>query len=332
MRLVLCIIAGVVCLAAQGLPIGTVQVYGNRKVSEAEIRKVIGAREGGALPRSKGDVEDRLAKLDGVVQASLFAACCDDSKTILYVGIEERGAIHFDFNEEPENEEVKLPITIGKAYADFLNATAEAARAGDTAEVLGDGHSLMHNAKVRYIQLGFLAMADENKAILRQVLKESADPEQRAIAAYVIGYVKDKASVQDDLQRALRDPDATVRANALRALAAFVVYAQKHPDEGLRVSATWLIEMLNSVVWTDRNNAAVALVTLTEGRDPSLLEQLKTRALQPVVEMARWKYLPHALPGFILAGRIAGVPEAELQSAWNHEDREPVIRKALGKK
>ncbi|MDZ4802655.1 MAG: HEAT repeat domain-containing protein [Bryobacteraceae bacterium] len=331
MRTLLVVLLPVVCLA-QGLPIGTVQIYGNRKVSEAEIRKVTGAHEGGPLPKSKGEVEERLSKLEHVVQANLFAACCDEGKTILYIGIEERGAVHFNFNEEPDNEQVALPALLGKAYADFLSATGEAARAGDTGEMLADGHSLMHNAKVRYIQLGFAAMVDAHKAVLRKVLRESADAEQRAIAAYLIGYVKDKPSVQDDLQRALRDPDPTVRANALRALAAFVVYSQKHPDGEMRVSPTWMVEMLNSTIWTDRNNAAVALVTLTEGRDASLLEQIRVRALQPVVEMGRWKYLPHALPGFILAGRIAGVPELELQAAWNKEQREPVIRKALGKK
>ena len=63
--------------------------------------------------------------------------------------------------------------------------------------------------------------------------------------------------------------------------------------------------MLNSLVWTDRNNAAVALVTMTESRDPGMLDQLRSRAMHSVVEMARWKYLPHSLPGFILAGRLA---------------------------
>ncbi|MBC7926527.1 MAG: HEAT repeat domain-containing protein [Bryobacteraceae bacterium] len=314
---------------AQGLPIGIVQIYGNHRVSENDVRKILGVREGGSLPKSKGDIEERLASLDNVVSANLFAACCDEKRTILYVGIEERGSTHFDFNEEPTDDQVTLPIAIGQAYAQFLNAASVAAKAGETGELLSDGHSLMQSAKVRYIQLGFLAMADDNVAILRKVLAQSADPEQRAIAAYVIGYVKDKASVQEDLQKALRDADPTVRANALRALAAFVVYSQKHPEAGLRISPTWLIEMLHSIVWTDRNNAAVALVTLTEGRDGALLDQLRERAIQPIVEMARWKYLPHALPGFILAGRLAGLSEEDLQAAWNKETREPVIKKAV---
>lgn len=318
----------VLCLA-QGLPIGIIQVYGNRKVSETDIRKNLGVREGDVLPRSKGDTEERLASLNGVIEANLFAACCDSGKTILYVGVEERGNPHFDFRDEPTNEEAVLPIEIVQAYAQFLNAAGQAARAGETAENLTEGHSLMANTKVRYVQLGFAALAEDNKPVLKKVLAESANAEQRAIAAYVLGYVKDKASVQDDLQSALRDPDSTVRANALRALAAFVVYSQKHPEAGLKVSPTWMVEMLNSLVWTDRNNAAVALVTMTENRDPAILDQIRTRAMQSVAEMARWKYLPHALPGFILAGRLAGLTEPQLQDAWNKEDREPVVRKAL---
>jgi len=324
----LTILLPVVCLA-QAPTVGTIQVYGNRRVSEAEIRKKLGVREGGALPKSKGELEDRLAQLDNVVSATLFAACCDDRKTILYVGIEEKGSPHFDYNTEPASEEVLLPSAVAQAYAEFLNATAEAARLGEADEDLTQGHSLMRNAKARYVQLGFVALADEHREILRKVLRQSADPEQRAMAAYVLGYSNDKAAVQDDLQYALRDPDDTVRANALRALGAFAVYAQKHAEAGLKISATWLVEMLNSLVWTDRNNAAVALVTLTETRDSAILDQIRDRSLASVVEMARWKHLPHALPAFILVGRLAGVQEADLQKAWNNDQREPIIRQAL---
>ena len=54
-------------------------------------------------------------------------------------------------------------------------------------------------------------------------------------------------------------------------------------------------------MFTDRNNAAIALVTLTESRDPGILEEIRTGALLSIVEMARWKHLPHALPAYILA-------------------------------
>ena len=86
---------------------------------------------------------------------------------------------------------------------------------------------------------------------------------------------------------------------------------------------------MNSVVWSDRRNASLALVNLTETRDSDALELIRQRALGSVVNMARWHDLEHALPGFILAGRLAGLDEKQIQTAWVNGDREAVIRKAL---
>lgn len=316
-----------ICLA-QVPTVGIIEIYGTKNISQAEIRKALGTSEGGRLPRSKGDVEDKIAAIDGVVAAHVEAACCEDGKAILYVGVEDRGAPHFDYNSEPQAEDVVAPQAVIDAYNSFLQAAREAGPAGEVGEDLSQGHSLMQNAKARYVQLGFVGLAEEHRDALRKVLRESANAEHRAIAAYVLGYSKDKAAAESVLQFALRDSDETVRANALRALGAIAVYARKNPDAGVKVSPTWMIEMLNSLVWTDRHNAAVALVTLTEDREPSMLDQIRSRALTSVVTMARWRHLPHALPAFILAGRVAGVAEDVLQDAWNKEDREPIVRRA----
>jgi hypothetical protein len=316
-----------VCLA-QTPSIGVIEIYGAKSVPRAEILKQLGTKEGGQLPKSKGDVEDRLAEIDNVLAAHLAAACCENGKAILYVGLQERGSPLFEYHAEPAAEDVKAPLPVVAAYGTFLEAARQAGRAGQAGEDLSQGHSLLADPAARYLQLGFVGLADEHKAALQKVIREAAIPEDRAIAAYILGYAKDKASVQNDLQYALRDPDDTVRSNALRAIAAFAVYARKNPESGLRVSPTWIIEMLNSLVWTDRNNAAVALVTLTEARDESTLNQLRERALPSVLEMARWRHLPHALPAFILAGRIAGLSEETVQEAWNKEQREPVLKRA----
>lgn len=319
------------CLA-QIPKVGSIEIYGNNQVSETEIRKALGVKEGDPLPSSRGETEDRLAEIKGITGAHLFAACCEAGRGILYVGVQERGAPYFSYHNEPEAD-LLLPDAVTAPYGRFVEAAHEAARSGQAAEDLTKGHSLLQDPKARYIQLGFPALADEHLGTLRKVLRESADPEHRAMAAYLVGYATDKVKAQEDLQYALRDPDDTVRANALRALAAFSVYAQKNPAAGLKVSPTWMVEMLNSVVWTDRNNAAVALVTITENRDESVLQQIRERALPSLIQMARWKHLPHALPPFILTGRVAGVPEAELRQAWNDEKREPVIERATsGKK
>ena len=58
------------------------------------------------------------------------------------------------------------------------------------------------------------------------------------------------------------------------------------------------------------------------------LAHLRERALPALIEMARWKHLAHALPAFILLGRMAGLPETEIQEAWKSGDRERVIARA----
>ena len=135
--------------------------------------------------------------------------------------------------------------------------------------------------------------------------------------------------VLDDLFFAIRDPDDTVRSNAIRALGAISVKAKLDPDSGLKIPPTWFIEMLNSVVWTDRNYAAASLTTLTDSRDPATLDQIRERALPSLIEMAKWKHLEHALPGYILLGRVAGIPENELQDAWKDGNRDQMIDRAL---
>jgi hypothetical protein len=186
----------------------------------------------------------------------------------------------------------------------------------------------MSDPAVRAVQMEFAETADANLTELRAALREGDSEEHRAIAAYVIGYTKDKAKVINDLQYALQDPDDTVRNNAMRSLTAFAVYGKKNPDSEVRVSATWFVEMLNSIFWGDRNNAAVALVTLTEDRDAKILALLKERSLPSLVEMASFKYLPHALPAYILLARTLGVSEKEAQDLWSGGKRATLIARA----
>src|SRR5580704_4484839 len=71
--------------------------YGLQKISPARIQRVLATKEGDRLPASKGDVEERLEQIPGVVRSHLEAVCCDQGKAVLFVGIEEKGAAHFNF-------------------------------------------------------------------------------------------------------------------------------------------------------------------------------------------------------------------------------------------
>src|SRR5260370_42292627 len=131
---------------APALPtIGVIDFFGLNKIPEDRVRKTLGFQEGDAFPRSKADVEEHLDTLAGVVESHLEAVCCDAGKMVLYVGVEERGAPHFDLREAAEGE-VALPEEISTAYRSFRTALEAAARWGATPGDLAHGHSLMVDA------------------------------------------------------------------------------------------------------------------------------------------------------------------------------------------
>ena len=59
---------------------------------------------------------------------------------------------------------------------------------------------------------------------------------------------------------------------------------------------------------------------------------IKTVGAVKVETVARWQTLDHALPAFVLAGRLEGLTEDEIKAAWVHEDRESVLGDLADKK
>jgi len=309
--------------------IGVIDFYGLQRVPEARIRQALGVREGDFLPGSKGDAEEKIDRVSGVVESHLEAVCCDSGKMILYVGVEERGAAHFDIRDAPEGGDARLPDEILSTYRRFQETLAAAVRRGSTAEDLTQGQSRMADPSARAVQDMLPALVTDHLSQVRSVLRSSDDDDQRAAAAYVIGYAPNKKDIIDDLQYALKDPEPEVRGNAARNLTALAVRARLNPKEGIKIEPTWFIEMLNSLSWSDRNRALSALQILTDARDASALDQLRERSLQSLIEMARWKTLAHALPAFVLVGRVAGLSEEQIQAAWSKGEREKVIAAAV---
>ena len=144
------------------------------------------------------------------------------------------------------------------------------------------------------------------------------------MAAYMIGYTADKKAVIDDLQAGLRDPAPEVRSTAARALRAIAVLG-RNKSLGIVIRATWFIEMLNSVVLADRIEGSRTLNLMFDDLSEGALAQIKERALPSLLEMARWTHLPHALPPYLLLGRVAGISEAEMSAAWEEGKREEML-------
>ena len=330
-----CILALAFSLAASADDItprvGTIEIYGVHKVSVEKIRKALGVEEGGPLP-SREDAEDRIDKISGVLASRIEAACCDNRRTILYVGVQEKDAPHFNFHPAPTGD-VTLPDQIVDQYHTFLDTVSESIHGGPADEDLTNGYSLMADSACRQLQMDFISIAEQNLNLLDRVIRESSDPEQRIIAAYMLQYgprTPHAAKIMlDALQYGLQDQEDSVRQNSLRSLQAIAVGAKLHQEQQIHIEPTWFVELMNSVVWSDRHNASLVLVDLTESRDPDTMALLRQRALDSVIEMARWHDLEHALPAFILAGRLAGLDEKQIQDAWVAGNREPVIEKAL---
>ena len=315
-------------------PIGIIDLYGLRTIPEAQVRQALGIQEGDSAPASEEQAHlreeqarARLEALPGVVQARLNFVCCDADKFILYVGIEESGSPSLRFSPAPQGK-VSLPDEVLEAGRAFDKAFMEAIEKRDFAEDDSQGHALFHYPAVHFVQERFVPLAARYSEELRNVLRNSADSRQRALAAQVLAYTTDKQSVVQDLVAAMKDPDGGVRNNAMRALRVMAGYTQQQPELHIEISTQPFIGMLNSIEWTDRNKSSLALASLTEKRDPAVLSELRKQALLSLAEMARWKAVGHAQPAFFILGRLDGLSDEQIKSAWDR-DREAVISAAL---
>jgi hypothetical protein len=252
----------------------------------------------------------------------LTYVCCTGGKTVIFVGLRENGMPKLTFRKAPTNSLALPPeaVELNRRFGVALQAAVQRGEAGDD---VSQGHSLVSDPSARAVQEQFITYAAEHLEILRSVLRQSRDPEQRATAAWILGYAPNKAVVVPDLLYAVEDPAPGVRNNATRSLGAIAALAARHPELGITIPPGPFIEMLNSIDWSDRNKALFVLQALTEHRPSSVMVELRRRAMPALVEMARWK--SHGLSAFVLVGRVVGIEEKEIYDAWNRNDRERII-------
>jgi hypothetical protein len=333
--LALVILGSAHAAAAQQFQIGIIDFYGLHRVSQAEARRTLTFTEGDSLslegeapPAFLSESERQLAALPNVVSARTNIVCCDQGRLIIYVGVEEEGGATLRFRAAPKGS-VRLPADVVQAGEEFSDAFMAAVERGDAGEDDSQGHALYNDPATRAVQERFVGYAARDTQQLRRVLRESSDADQRALAAQVLGYVADKQGVVDDLVHGMSDPSENVRNNCMRALMVFTRMTPTAEKATPRIPQDPFIALLNSLVWTDRNKSSLALMELTDGRDPKLLSKLRNGAMQPLVDMARWKNEGHAMPGLLILGRIAGWSDEDVRAAWGSGQREKVIAAAL---
>lgn len=306
--------------------IGTLDLFGLRHHSPAELRAALPFKEGDVFDRPR--VDSALAELKErwhLARVTLAPIRTDATSGLhLYVGVQEAGASGFALNAAPTGD-TRLDPALDRIYRDFIDALPHAVSAGTAREDDSQGHALNLDPALRRAEEDALAQMREHETAVKDVLRNSANAEDRQAAAWLLGYAPDKTTVTDDLLAATRDIDGTVRNNATRALGAIAVLADLKPELRIRIDPTVFIAMLDSADWTDRNKASFVLLGLTKSRPPELLARLRKESLPDLIEMTRWKSEGHAFAPALILGRVAGWEDQRIFTAISKGDRESII-------
>jgi hypothetical protein len=311
--------------------IGIIDFYGLHELTAERLRNELTFKVGDSV--ALGDhsysffeaSKQRLMMVPGVVRAHVDVICCTDGRPVVFVGIEERNAPVMRFRPAPTGS-IRLPPEVLRTGAEFDQLADEAVRSGHAEEDDSEGHSLLLDAAARPTEDRMIVIANNDLRLLRNVLRNSANSQDRALAAQLLGYAKNMQSVVPDLVYAISDSAEDVRNNAMRALVVFTRATKVKPP---RVPYKPFIALLNSPVWTDRNKSSFALMQMVSTRDPKLLAMLREQALPSLVEMARWSDRNHAAPAFYILGNLAGLDEKDISDDfWVRNDRQRVIESA----
>lgn len=307
-----------VCAAEAQLPhVGDINFYGLHKLRPDQILAAAHIATGDTLPASRIDIEDRIISLPDVMDAHVQSLCCDGDRATLFIGVEERGETSVEFRLAPTGT-ATLPPDLMTRYRKYSGAVARAEMKGSAPD-----------AASRRDQEYFRLYAASHLLKLRAELRTGAEAEERAAAVTILASSATRKAAVDDLLFALQDSDDGVRTNAIRELTAIAVAARGQPALGIRIPPAGLVDLVNSVVLSDRVESTKALLALTEPRNAAAIDLIRERALGSLAEMARWQTRSYAFPPFQLLGRVAGLKDADVSESWQHGAPEQVIQQAF---
>jgi hypothetical protein len=308
--------------------IGVIDFYGYAGLDLEKIRAAIPVHEGDDFSASPDAIATLIERTGEAVKSAtgrppmgVAPVCCDShGDWMLYVGLPGNSVKNLQYNPEPKGTE-RLPSDIVSLYRLTMDSLMEAVQKG-AGEDDSKGYALSADPHLRSKQLAMREYAVKNEPLIRSVLRSSGDPEQRIVAAFALGYTKQSNEQIAALVEAAHDSNDTVRNNAVRALA---VLGTSDAKIAGRIPAEEFIEMLSSGSWSDRNKGGYLLDVLTQSRNPQLLNLLRSRALTPLLEMARWRNPGHSYSALILLGRIAGIDEARLKQLIQNGQADSII-------
>jgi hypothetical protein len=297
-------------------PLGEIDFFGYKGLDLAAIRGALPIQEGDSFPPAKVHSDDLKRRVGEAVKrvigrepTDVSFVCCDARQNyMVYVGLPGDSYQALPFNPVPTGD-VRLPRDGVKLHQQMDDAVMRAVMNGHSAEDESEGYALTNDPKARRAELAIRDYALQREALVFQVMTSSSDATHRAIAAQMLGYGRQSDEQVDALVHASLDADDGVRNNAVRAL---WVLGTAKPALTDRLPPEPFIRLMRSGSWSDHNKASLLLLALTTGRDPRLLAQLRTEALDSILEMARWRNLGHAEAALTILGRMAGIDEESL--------------------
>lgn len=292
--------------------IGDIEFFGYKGFDVAAVQNALPVHAGDVFSTAtKDEIWRAIERKIGSPPTDVAAICCDaEGNRVIFIGLPGSSTKRFAYNPEPTGRE-RLSITVTNLHEKLDRAIEAMVRKGGAANQEDDSHGypLVNDPVAHSLELAVRRYALKHEQELLRVLKDSADAGEREAAADVLGYARQSPRQVSALAQASRDPDDGVRNNATRALG---VLAESHSKFANEIPAGTFIEMIQSGIWTDRNKASFVLLELTRARDPKLLNELRNQALDALIEMAEWRDTSHASSARILLGRIAGIPEEQL--------------------
>src|SRR5688572_378107 len=310
--------------------IGSIDFFGSSGLNVDQIRSALPLRVGDPYPgplETRDGINKAVTSVIGRPPTDVSPVCCDaQGNYMIFIGLPGASIKQTKFNPVPQGN-TRLPPEIVQLYDQTMDAASASVLKGDAREDDSKGYALsISDRTLRAKQLAVRAYAVRHEQLIRAVLNSSSEAKQRIVAAYLLGYARQSPTQIRYLVRASHDADEIVRNNATRALS---VLAESGARVAAQIPAGGFITMLSSGSWTDRNKAGAVLVSLTKTREPKLLAQLRSEALVPLLEMARWRSSGHAYSARILLGRIAGIDEARAQKLAFADSADEII-KAVG--
>jgi len=294
--------------------VGEIEFYGYSNLHLDRIKAALPLNEGDVIairdfPATKEKIMQSVKREVDREATDVSFTCCDHrTNLMIYIGLPGDSSRTFPYNPSPKGS-ARLPQPILDLYDRAMELTMEAVQKQPD-EDRSKGYGLSAYRPLRETELAIREFAIHNELLIRRVLRSSAEPKERQVAAHALGYARQSRGQISALVRASRDEDNTVRNNAVRALGVLALSSEKL---AAWIPAETFVRMLNSGVWEDRNKAGGLLAVLSRGRDPRLLRLLRSEALDSLIEMARWRDPNHASDARMILGRIAGIEEGRLQ-------------------